>query len=214
MEIQKFIEPFTYYIIDDIITMDENKQIYDTLISNNYNRDEPLKHSQGLQVSFQDIEKKIYDSLDNIILENLNSNDGNWRGGFQEHFDAVLSPHTDWRYHNLKNMGYGTYTEDTETDDIKLIDSGGVIKGLLYIGDPTLNYLDYGTKIYTHIPARSVHVEETYSHEEVKFKPCRAIVFVTSENSFHGTEFSSGFPYKRYTYGFEYYPKKLLKRLG
>ena len=209
MEIQKFIEPFTYYIIDGIITAEENKLIYDKLTSNNYNRCEPSDHSQGLDINFPDIEDRIYDSLDTIILENLNSNDGQWKGGFQEHFDVVLPPHTDWRYHNLKNMGYDTYTKDTEPDNIKLIDSGGYIKGLLYIGDPTLRYIDYGTKIYTEVPDISEYVKGGYKYTEVEFKPCRAIVFVTSENSLHGTDFKSGFPHKRYTYGFEYYPKKV-----
>ena len=108
----------------------------------------------------------------------------------------ALYPHTDWRFDILNDMGYGNLTEDNE--ETKFISGIGYYKGLIYIGDPNLEYKDYGTRIYK---------DENRSSEvkEIPFIPGNGMMFKTTKNSYHGTEFKSGYKNYRYTITFEYY---------
>ena len=107
-----------------------------------------------------------------------------------------LWPHTDYRFHILKDMGYGELTEDTE--ETKNIETGGIYKGVLYLGDSNNNYEGYGTRFYT-----SDHRRDEI--KEIPFVPKNGVVFKTTKNSFHGTDFSkSGYRNHRFTIIFEY----------
>lgn len=107
-----------------------------------------------------------------------------------------LWPHTDYRFHILKDMGYGELTEDTE--ETKNIETGGIYKGVLYLGDSNNNYEGYGTRFYT-----SNHRRDEI--KEIPFVPKNGVVFKTTKNSFHGTDFSkSGYRNHRFTIIFEY----------
>ena len=107
-----------------------------------------------------------------------------------------LWPHTDYRFDILQNMGYGKLTEDTE--ETKNIKAGGIYKGVLYLGDSNNNYEGYGTRFYT-----SDHRKDEI--KEIPFVPKNGVVFKTTKNSFHGTDFSkSGYRNHRFTIIFEY----------
>jgi|TARA_B110000211_G_C14061655_1_gene545785 hypothetical protein len=107
-----------------------------------------------------------------------------------------LWPHTDYRFDILQNMGYGKLTEDTE--ETKNIKAGGIYKGVLYLGDSNNNYEGYGTRFYT-----SDHRKDEI--KEIPFVPKNGVVFKTTKNSFHGTDFSkSGYRNHRFAIIFEY----------
>ena len=198
MEIKKFTEPFSYYIIDDIISFEENEMIYKELQLDEAPKSEPSMHSMGVELSiFDSIWDRVHKICAEILSEDIKLPKGYWGGGLQKHFNEPLHPHTDYFPNN---------------------NTASVYKGLVYIGDSKINYKDYGTKIYKKIseyseaiPFPIVDMDMIDIDSEVEFKPGRAILFIPSENSLHGACFDSGFPYDRYTYGFEYYPSTFLQ---
>ena len=184
MKIKKFTEPFSYYIIDDIISLEENEIIYKELQLDEAPKSEPSTHSMGIEIgAYDSIWDRVHKICTEILSEDIKLPKGSWMGGLQKHFNVNLDPHTDY----LPNDN-----------------TASVYKGLVYIGDSKINYKDYGTKIYKRIDISDEGMIDLDS--EVEFKPGRAILFIPSENSLHGACFDSGFPYDRYTYGFEYYP--------
>lgn len=108
-----------------------------------------------------------------------------------------LFPHTDYRFHILEDMGYGKF-EHEDSDETKTLDICGDYKGLIYVGDLDLDYSEYGTRIYEN-QDRSSEVKE------IKFIPKNGLLFKTTANSYHGTNFKNGYKNYRYSIIFEYY---------
>lgn len=123
-----------------------------------------------------------------------------WQVGFNLTADnenvKPLFPHSDYRFHILRDMGYGELEEDTE--DTMNVEAGGNYKGLIYLGHSDLDYTDYGTRFYKTENRRS-------EFEEIPFIPRNGIMFKTQKNSYHGTHFKSGYKNNRFTIIFEYY---------
>ena len=225
MEYKSFESPFPHIEIEDLISEEENNILYNKSLEylNGYEDslndlsyfvledDKHLIESKGIEwvrengyiqnntgIRFDDTEvysilQKIKNRLGLIHYKNLNLFPD--EGKIKEwHVDltisneySVLHPHTDYIYDIGNDMKISK--EEVEKLPIPLY------KGLLYIGDSNIEYEDYGTKFYEKIiKGESFRYSEL---KEVKFIPRNAHFFKTEPNSYHGTDFKSGFPHKR-----------------
>jgi len=216
---QEQIKDLTFFILDDDKHLLEEKGLEWCL---NYKTQNNVGITELWEKSTHDtwdvykdkIKRRLYEIIDQNqeVYPRLDSKmyyhkTASWHLGLVITADledkSPLRPHTDWRYHILDQMGYGKLTKETETEETFKIDSGGYYKGLIYLGDSNLDYKDYGTRIY-----RNDYTHEQPDFHEVKeipHIPGNGVLFKTTENSYHGTEFKSGMKNLRYSIVFEYY---------
>lgn len=109
------------------------------------------------------------------------------------------------RWHTMLNISlthpYGIlypHTDDPKT----LVENNpnhipAHIKGLIYLGDSSKEYVGFGTRLYENNLRGS-------EFKEIPFIPTNGFLFVPNENSYHGTFYSSTEIKKRYSIVFEY----------
>ena len=204
MNIKEHTDPFFYLEIENFLTAEDNLELYrlckEQVSLNNLPSNELIETpaSYGLDIDMSEVNSTksnlvfsdiIQTKLNNITINNFNSSVGYWNYGIQAHTDVELYPHTDDPIQMFKDVKAGIRPPRG--------DEYSIIKGLIYIGNPDIEYKDYGTRIYT---SESLNSEVT----EIKFIPGNAIIFKCDDKSFHGTNFKSGFDEDRFTIGMEY----------
>ena len=215
MKLLTYNEPFKFSEISNLITLDENVELYSVLdfICNDYTSsindfsffkiNDDLQNNVGIpyqstkynQFIFS-ILKKIKNRLSSRIVTNdypvlYNNGDvRSWHLGVNltsDLKDKPLLPHTD----NPDEIYEWSKANNITTN-------AGLYKGVLYIGNSSLNYDNYGTVMYS-----SKKITDVI--KEIPFIPGNACIFETSPNSYHGTNFKNGLPHRRYTITMEYY---------
>lgn len=104
---------------------------------------------------------------------------------------------------NLKTHQLLPHTDNPEDIiqygiDNNISTSCGRYKGVIFITNPDIYYKDYGTRFY------KSH-ERSSEFLEVPFVGGNACIFKTCSNSYHGTDYRSDLPHRRYTLTIEYY---------
>ena len=201
MKINKHTYPFTFYEIEEFLTKDENDLLYKKLLDKKEIVDITLKKAEPNSIGIDLIDDFGNDIISDILNPKFELSDikkitedtigGTWGMGGQYHFDHILKPHTDNPYELIQWASEGIIPDREEY---------GFYKGLVYIGDRSIEYTDYGTRIYESEDIKS-------EFKEVKFIPGNCIIFKCDEKSFHGTDFKSEFKYDRFTIGLEYVKK-------
>ena len=222
------INDYSFFILDKDKHLIEKNGL-EWCIENNI-----LKNSITLDTIFdfpetiKYIKNKIVDRLNSLhaeikdkfpivkVIDNNKESEFGWSISFSLTNDKeILYPHTD----SVEQICYESgITDEFEIKNSKL----PRYRGILYVGNPNYEYKDYGTKYYISNP--KISPQNTYLTEnnydpingpnlfkvskEIKFKPGESHIFKVSEDSFHGTDFISGFNYKRIfsaiSYGFDY----------
>jgi hypothetical protein len=249
--------PFLHITISDLITKEENDELYEYFIEclrpyensiNDYSifiLEKDLLEKNGLNwciendllqnsvtidkfINYNDrffyLKDEILKRLNNLhkevlnefptvsIIDNNQKSEFVWDISFSLANDKqILFPHTD----SIEQICYECgITDSFEIKNSKL----PRYRGILYLGDRTIDYKDYGTKYYVKEEENLLyqgkesdyisHHEFKEPYKEIEFIPGHSHIFKVSEESFHGTDFKSGFNYKRIfgsiSYAFNY----------
>ena len=223
MKAYTYNDIFLYSKIEEILTKEENKILYEycTKFGEKYKNEiedmsyfileqDLTKHGfeycknnylirQNIDVKLSDEEHENFNAITKEIEIRLNSEDITSHypnietDNYHWHFNLVISstiplrPHTD---NPIDLIEYGI------KNNIPV--SSGIYKGMIYIGDPNINYKDYGTRMYK-------SSEEDSEICEIEFIPGNACIFKPSTNTWHGTDFKNGLPNNRYCITMQYY---------
>jgi hypothetical protein len=220
MNIKTKNDYFTYSIIENILTEEENIMLFE--ICDDFGK----KYSNSIE-----------DSSYFILPENINKGIDYCKenGLIWQNTDVTLSEE-DWlKFYKLREILKTRLTESIITNDYPLIDScewyfnlrissnmdlnphtddpiqaeefgklhninvtRGLYKGVIYIGNPNYDYSNYGTRMYKNI-------EKNSEIEEILFVPKNACIFKASENSWHGTDFKGKLTNNRFTITYQYH---------
>ena len=193
----KHTDPWTFYTWDSFITFDEQKYLYDRCVSeldkDKFESDElfylngELQNNAGVHSICHDhaLDQKIYSQLYEMSDKLGYADKGKWSVSFSitKHFpQKQLYPHND-DYAKLGKYG------------------AGMIKALVYLGNGTDDYTDWGTKLYTEDNQIKSFVKE------VPFRPGSCFLFEANKYSYHGTQFDNGINGYRFMLGAEYVDK-------
>jgi|TARA_R110000744_G_scaffold340697_1_gene445975 hypothetical protein len=177
--IVKHTDPWTHYTWEDFLTFDEQKYVYDQCLDvldvQSYHDDSffylngEIQNNAGLHLNYgNELHNKIMSQL--YEFSNLIGYTDNVRWSFnstitKDFKQKQLFPHND-DYEELKQYG------------------NGMLKVLIYLGNGTDDYTDWGTKLYKTAQRESFE-------KEVKYQPGTCFVFEANKYSYHGTDFTN-----------------------
>ena len=193
----KHTDPWTFYTWDSFITFDEQKYLYDRCVDKldkeKFESDElfylngELQNNAGVHSICHEhaLDQKIYSQLYEMSDKLGYADKGKWSCAYNitKNFpQKQLYPHND-DYEKLGQYG------------------AGMLKVLLYLGNGTDDYTDWGTKLYT----------EEYNidsfEKEIEFNPGTCFLFEANKYSYHGTQFDNGINGYRFCLMGEYVDK-------
>jgi hypothetical protein len=212
MNITTISENLTYSNVEGILTQEENDYIYGICKIFGDENKESIEDSsfftEGMgnfkvhnkdikfptnddQIKFYNIMEKVTQRLDidDVIKDYPKKENFQWHYNLCISSTEPLYPHTD-EIEGLKKYGLENNIDVSQ----------GIYKGVIYIGDPNIDYTNYGTRFYENSNPNS-------QIGKVKFVPTNACLFKTSINSYHGTDFKTGLPNNRYFVTIQYYEK-------
>jgi len=193
----KYTDPWVHYVWEDFLTFDEQKYLYDRCLDElpkeEYESNEmfylnnELQNNAGVQeVNYDSVlETKIQSQLLQMSNQLEYVDKGKWSVSYNitKNFkDKQLFPHND-DYEKLGQYG------------------AGMLKVLVYLGNGTDDYTDWGTKLYT----EDNNVDSF--KKEINFQPGTCFLFEANKYSYHGTEFTNGINGYRFMLGAEYVNK-------
>ncbi len=189
----KHTDPWIHYIWEDFLTFDEQKYLYDRCMS-----ELDIKAFESNELFYLNGEKQ-----NNVPVHSINQDD-------------VLAHKIEEQLHQMSNqLGYAdkgnwyyawNITKDFKDkqlfphndDYAKLGPLGaGMLKVLVYLGNGTDDYTDWGTKLYAEDNIDSFK-------KEIKFQPGTCFLFEANKYSYHGTQFNYGINGYRFVLGAEY----------
>lgn len=212
MDVFTSTDNFVYSKLDKILTEEENDYLYgicelfaekhkDTIKDSSFFSEgmgETKVHNRNIAFPTEDDRIRFH-----MIVENINKRldiiditshypkreNYTWQFNLCISSEEPLFPHTD-ETEALKKYGIENNMEVSQ----------GIYKGLIYVGNPTIDYAEYGTRFYRNSNRDS-------EIEEVPFNPMNGCIFKTCLNSWHGTDFKNGLPHNRYFITIQYYEK-------
>lgn len=188
MNVIKHTDPWVHYTVPNFLSSEQVNKLFRLCedfkwTDNMWFLNGEIQNQMPVRINMPgDLHDAVQEKLD-YILEYLKMETPGFFWGFSTtksypKVEPKLTPHSD-NFKELRKFG------------------AGKIKMLVYLGDNSIPYPDWGTKLY------ATDLEESFV-KEIEYVPGTAFIFVPTAETYHGTDFVNELKANRFMLGAEY----------